>query len=61
VRAKLHKARGYALRAAGRHRAALDELREALRYNPRAGVKKDAERLEIALRHIERQAASTNG
>lgn len=45
VRAKLHKAIGYALRASDPP-AALYELGRALALNPKAGVKKDIERLE---------------
>ncbi|MBB3141199.1 phage terminase small subunit [Halomonas organivorans] len=51
VRAKLHKALGYAERARGGHAAeALEHLRRALELNDRAGVKKDIERLERQVR-----------
>lgn len=50
VRAKLCKAHGYALRAAGRPADALAQLKEALSLNERAGVKKDIEQLEKQLK-----------
>jgi len=50
VRAKLHKAGGYAARAGGELRAAHTQLTQALAYNERAGVKKDIERLESQLK-----------
>lgn len=50
IRAKLHKACGYALRAAGRAEAALEHLRRALELDERIGVKKDIERLERELK-----------
>lgn len=47
IRAKLHKALGYAYRDKGGHTAeALEHLRRALELNDRAGVKKDIEKLE---------------
>lgn len=50
IRAKLHKALGYAQRARGGHDAdALSHLKRALSLNERAGVKKDIERLERTL------------
>jgi tetratricopeptide (TPR) repeat protein len=52
IRAKLHKALGYALRAAGNLEAALKHLQRALKLNDRAGVKKDIEQLE---REIKKQ------
>lgn len=51
VRAKLHKALGYALRTADRKSEALDNLQRALQLDARAGVKKDIERLERELRN----------
>ncbi|PSJ22122.1 terminase [Halomonas sp. ND22Bw] len=51
VRAKLHKALGYAQRARGGHAAeALEHLRRALELNDRVGVKKDIEKLERELK-----------
>ncbi|MGM0985440.1 MAG: phage terminase small subunit [Pseudomonadota bacterium] len=50
IRAKLHKALGYAYRAAGSLDEALEHLRRALQLNERAGVKKDIERLERQVR-----------
>jgi len=46
IRAKLAKAIGYALRAAGNESAALDYLKDAVRLYPQVGVKKDIERLQ---------------
>ncbi|QFT84503.1 Phage small terminase subunit [Halomonas sp. THAF12] len=52
VRAKLHKALGYAQRARGGHAAeALEHLRRALELNDRVGVKKDIEKLERELKN----------
>ncbi|SFU01407.1 phage terminase small subunit [Halomonas saccharevitans] len=52
VRAKLHKALGYAQRARGGHAAeALEHLRRALALNDRVGVKKDIEKLERELKN----------
>lgn len=52
VRAKLHKALGYAQRARGGHAAeALEQLRRALELDSRAGVKKDIERLEREIKN----------
>ncbi len=50
IRAKLHKAQGYALRDAGNHHAALNHLQRALALNANVGVKKDIEKLERALK-----------
>ncbi|WP_046080001.1 phage terminase small subunit [Halomonas sp. HG01] len=59
VRAKLHKALGYAQRARGGHAAeALEHLRRALELNDRVGVKKDIEKLE---RELKQQNAGTQG
>lgn len=56
IRAKLHKARGYALRAQGGHdEQALHELQAALDMHAKVGVKKDIERLE---RNIKNAGAS---
>lgn len=49
IRAKLHKALGYALEASDKP-AALDMLRRAIALNDRVGVKKDITRLEAELR-----------
>ncbi|WP_227369828.1 phage terminase small subunit [Halomonas sp. M20] len=46
IRAKLHKALGYALRESGAGERALDHLKQALSLNERIGVKKDIEKLE---------------
>jgi len=46
IRAKLAKAAGYALRAAGRYEDALAKLKRALELDERIGVKKDIEQLE---------------
>ncbi|SFU80285.1 phage terminase small subunit [Halomonas korlensis] len=52
IRAKLHKALGYACRDKRGHlEDALEHLRRALKLNERAGVKKDIERLERELKH----------
>lgn len=52
VRAKLHKALGYAQRARGGHAAeALEHLHRALALNDRVGVKKDIEKLERELKN----------
>lgn len=51
IRAKLHKALGYAYRARGGHVAdAIEHLKRALELNDRAGVKKDIEKLERELK-----------
>ena len=50
IRAKLHKALGYAHRAAGAPSEALAHLQRALELNDRAGVKKDIEKLERELK-----------
>lgn len=49
IRAKLHKALGYAARAAGRAPEALAHLERALDLHDRVGVKKDIERLKRAV------------
>ncbi|MCG7576800.1 MULTISPECIES: phage terminase small subunit [unclassified Halomonas] len=46
IRAKLHKALGYACRATGQRDDAQHHLERALALNDRIGVKKDLERLE---------------
>ncbi|MFA5495182.1 MAG: phage terminase small subunit [Porticoccaceae bacterium] len=51
IRAKLHKAMGYAWRAVGEPQAALDNLNRALVLNDRVGVKKDIEKLERELKN----------
>lgn len=52
IRAKLHKALGYALRAQGDDLAgALGHLQRALELNAKIGVKKDVERLERAIKN----------
>jgi hypothetical protein len=53
VRAKLHKALGYALRDAEHpdNEAALGHLRRAIELHDKAGVKKDIERLETVLKN----------
>lgn len=50
VRAKLHKAMGYAMHDTDPAEA-LGNLRRALELNPKVGVKKDIERLERALKN----------
>lgn len=50
IRAKLHKSLGYALRHAGNLEAGLRHLERALELNDRAGVKKDIEQLERAIK-----------
>ncbi|MFM9269968.1 phage terminase small subunit [Halomonas elongata] len=57
IRAKLHKALGYAERARGGHAVeALRHLKRALELNDRAGVKKDIERLEREVKNAGEQA-----
>jgi tetratricopeptide (TPR) repeat protein len=51
IRAKLHKAHGYALRDMGSLADALPQLRRALALNERVGVKKDIEKLERELKN----------
>jgi tetratricopeptide (TPR) repeat protein len=50
IRAKLHKALGYACRATGQLEDAQANLERALALNDRIGVKKDLERLERELK-----------
>lgn len=57
VRAKLHKAIGYALRES-EPGAALYELTRALQLNSKAGVKKDIERLEREMKKASQDIAS---
>lgn len=57
IRAKLHKATGYANRIAGRTEEALNHLNRALQLNDRVGVKKDIEKLE---RELKKQNAGTS-
>lgn len=57
VRAKLHKAIGYAQREAGELQAARDHLVRALALHDKIGVKKDIERLETAIKN----SAGTGG
>lgn len=58
IRAKLHKALGYAHRDSRNLEEALEHLRRALQLNERVGVKKDIEKLERELKH---QNASGQG
>ena len=58
IRAKLHKALGYAHRENGSLRAALEQLQAALSLNDRAGVKKDIERLEREIKNAGDQASA---
>lgn len=58
IRAKLHKALGYAHRANGELSPALDQLQQALALDARAGVKKDIERLERELKQQTQQNAA---
>ena len=51
VRAKLYKAWGYALRATGSLQAALEALNRALTLSGKVGVKKDIERLIVAIKN----------
>lgn len=51
VRAKLHKAIGYALRDAGQLVEARDRLAHALALHDKVGVKKDIERLDTAIKN----------
>ncbi len=55
IRAKLHKALGYACRATTKPEEALEHLRRALQLNERAGVKKDIEKLERELKNASGQ------
>lgn len=57
VRAKLHKAIGYAQREAGQLLDAKANLERALALHDKVGVKKDIERLETAFKH----SAGTGG
>lgn len=50
VRAKLHKALGYALRGHD-NASALDHLQRAVELDPRVGVKKDIERLQREIKN----------
>lgn len=52
IRAKLYKAHGYALRAAGDPVAARQHLARALELDARAGVKKDIERLDVVIKNL---------
>lgn len=58
IRAKLHKALGYALRATGQAADALTHLKRAVELNDRVGVKKDIEKLE---RQIQQEKAKNAG
>lgn len=51
IRAKLHKALGYAQRDAGSLQFALEDLQLALSLNERVGVKKDIEKLEREIKN----------
>lgn len=61
VRAKLHKALGYALRGAQQPGEALEHLKRALQLNDRAGVKKDIERLEREVKNAGQGPAQNSG
>lgn len=61
IRAKLHKALGYAQRDAGSLEEALEHLRRALQLNERVGVKKDIERLERQVRDESAKNAGGQG
>ncbi|AQU84935.1 MULTISPECIES: phage terminase small subunit [unclassified Halomonas] len=50
IKAKLHKAYGYALRAAEDPNGALEQLKQALALDERIGVKQDIQRLESQLK-----------
>lgn len=58
VKAKLHKSYGYALRAAGDNNDALDQLKQALALNDRAGVKQDIQQLEKLQQNDSEQATA---
>lgn len=51
IRAKIHKACGYALRAAGNLEQARTTLARALDLDQRVGVKKDIERLDVLIKN----------
>lgn len=51
VRAKLYKAAGYALRAAGQLSEAREALERALALHGKVGVKKDIERLDVLIKN----------
>ncbi|MDP2228965.1 MAG: phage terminase small subunit [Moraxellaceae bacterium] len=51
IRAKLHKALGYANRQCGRTEEAISHLNRALQLNEKVGVKKDIEKLERDLKN----------
>lgn len=59
IRAKLHKALGYALESSDKGRA-IEMLRRAVELNDRVGVKKDITRLEAELRIAAAAADRTN-
>jgi tetratricopeptide (TPR) repeat protein len=61
IRAKLHKALGYALRDSARPQEALEHLKRALQLNDRAGVKKDIERLEREVKNASQGPAQNSG
>ena len=52
IRAKLYKAHGYALRAAGEPVLARQHLARALELDSRVGVKKDIERLDVIIKNL---------
>lgn len=60
IRAKLHKALGYAYRDAGSLEEALEHLRRALQLNERAGVKKDIEKLEREIKNAAQGTAQNS-
>lgn len=53
IRAKLHKALGYAYQASSHGELALEQLKRALELDERVGVKKDIERLEREIKKAE--------
>lgn len=60
VRAKLHKALGYALRRGNNLDAALKHLKRALELNDRVGVKKDIEQIEREIKKQDEGAATAD-
>lgn len=58
IKAKLHKSTGYAHRIAGNLAAALEQLKQAVALNERAGVKQDIQQLEKQLKNAGEQATA---
>lgn len=58
IKAKLHKAYGYALRAAEDPQSALAQLKEALALDERIGVKQDIQQLERLIKKQGEQATA---